>query len=806
MHDLLQDIRYAVRGLSRSRTFTIVAVLALAIGVGANTAIFSVVNAVLLRELPYPNPDRLVMLWEHNNSKPTLHNVVNPANFLAWQDAAKSFEAMAALYDLRATVSGVGDEPVSVPIRATSAAIFPLLGIQSALGRAYTRQVDMPGGPNVALIGYDFWKTHFHGRPGVVGASFRLAGEVYTVIGVMLDHFRFLNPADVWVPIGFGAATRAVKGRFIRVVARLKPGITMAQANTEMRLLAARRAGEAPELDTNWTANAQLLRESLVGDVRTGLLVLLGAVGFLLVIACANVANLMLARAAKRQKEFAIRASLGATPVRLMRQLLTESIVLSLFASFLGVGLALLGTRAIVALIPKEFPALSLADVAIDGRVLIFTLFVALLTGVAFGLVPALTASRGTLHDSLKQGGRSDTGGSRATGRLRGALVNAELSLAVVLLAGAGLMMRSFSELHRVQLGFEPDHVLTAQVALPAANYRSDTSQIAFFHSVEARIAALPGVRSVGAISYLPLSGERSASSFTVDGQPTPPAGQEPMGDMRAVTPGYFRAMRIPIKAGRSITAADLAGRPDVAVIGEALARTFWPHESAVGKYIDYEWGRPEHVQIVGVAGDVHDEGAGKGPFLEIYRPAAQFPYSTMTLVVRSAGDPALLATALRAAVRSVDRDQPVAKLATMNALVAESLGKSRLSMMLFGLFGAVGLVPASVGIYGVMSYGVMQRTREFGVRMALGARPSDVRDLVVLGSARLTAVGIGIGIVGALLLTRLMRSLLFSVGPTDPVTYLSSVLVLGTVALLASYLPARRATRVDPAIALRNE
>jgi putative ABC transport system permease protein len=807
MTTLLQDVRYAIRGLARSRTFTIVVILALAIGVGANTAIFSIVNTVLLRGLPYRQPDRIVMLWEHNLTRQIpLHNVVSPANFLAWQDDAKSFQAISAWSDTQGAVSGGNQEPVSVPVRYASAPIFSILGVKPVIGRAYTRDEDVPNGPKLAVIGYDFWQDRFGGRPNVLGMPFQLNGETVTIVGVMPRDFRFFDPVKIWMPTQFGNADRSFSGRYLHVVGRLKPGVTYAQANAEMRTIAQRRAQLAPQLDANWTANVQPLREALVGDVRTGLLVLLGAVAFLLVIACANVANLMLARSASREKEFAIRASLGATPVRLVRQLLTEGVVLSIVASIFGVALAVFGTHAIVALIPKSFPVPSITDVAVDGRVLAFTLGIAVLTGIAFGLVPARAASRAVLQGALSEGGRSNTGAGRSSTRLRGTLVVAEMSLAIVLLAGAGLMIRSFSQLNSVDLGIDPSHALAAEIALPAAKYRSDTSQVAFFGEVESRIAALPGVRAVGAVSYLPLSGQRSSTAFTVAGRPKPSRGQEPAGDMRAITPGYFGAIGIPLKEGRGFNDADVAGRPDVAIIGESLARAYWPHQSPIGQYISYEWDKDTPVQIVGVAGDVHDAGADKTPYLEIYRPLAQFPYAGMTLVVRTSGDVIALEPAVRRAVRSVDPDQPISKLETMNALVAESLGKSRLSMMLFGLFGVVGLVLACVGIYGVMSYGVIQRTREFGVRMALGARPSDVRDLVLKTGATLTLVGIMIGAGGALALTRLMRSLVFGVTTTDPITYLGSVTVLAVVALLASYLPARRATLVDPAIVLRNE
>ncbi|MFL5616708.1 MAG: ABC transporter permease [Gemmatimonadaceae bacterium] len=802
----LQDLKYAGRALLRSPAFTAAAVLAIALGVGANTAMFSVVNAVLLRELPFREPQRLVLLWEHNYSSPQLHNHVSPANFLAWRDATHSFESMAAWIDGPGALTGVGDDPLSLQVRHASAEIFPILGVKTELGRVFTREEDNASAPRVAVISHQLWQERFGGRADVIGRPFSLGGNPYTVVGVLPNDFHFYGAVPVWVPIRFAAADRNWPGRFLEVIARLAPNVTVDRADAEMRLVAQRRAAALPEMDANWTANAQPLRENLTGDVRTGLLVLLGAVGFLLVIACANVANLLLARATARHKEIAIRASLGATRGRLVRQLLTESTLLSLIASVVGLGLAALGTRALVALIPASFPAQAITEVTIDWSVLVFTLAIALATGVAFGLVPAWSLARGALHDTLKEGSRGGAGATRGTARLRGALVVAELSLAIVLLAGAGLMIRSFSALRNVRLGFEPTHVLTAEVSIPARKYPSDTAQIEFFRAVQAKLATLPGVRAVGAISFLPLSGDRSASGFIVPGRPTPPKGEEPVGDMRAVTSGYFLAMGIPIVTGRSLAETDGANTPAVAVVSETLARTFWPNESAIGKFIDYEWGKMMHVQIVGVAGDVHHEGVDKQPLMEIYRPLPQFVYNQMTLVVRTAGDPSSLVKPLREAVHSVDRDQPVGRLETMNALVDKSLGGTRLSTTLFSVFGIVGLVLASVGIYGVMSYGVVQRTREFGVRMALGARPADVRAMVVRQGVTLTAIGVVIGLIGAFALTRLMRTLLFGVTPTDPLTYLAIALVLGGVALLASYLPARRATRVDPVVALRLE
>jgi putative ABC transport system permease protein len=803
---VFQDLRYAVRTLLRSPGFTLAAIVAIALGVGANTAMFSVVNTVLLRELPYPEPQRLALLWEHNYSSNQMHGHVSPANFLAWRDEARSFTSMAAWIDANTTLTGGAEEPLSVQARYASGEIFSLLGARPALGRLFTPKDDTPSAPHVMVISNQLWRERFGGRPSVLGQQVSLEGAPFTIVGVLPNDFRFFDPVPVWIPIQFDASSRSWPGRYLEVIARLQRGVTMERADAEMHLIGQRRAADFPQFDANWTANAQPLRENLTGDVRTGLLILLGAVGFLLVIACTNVANLMLARASARQKEIAIRASLGATRGRLVRQLLTESLTLSVLGSLLGLALAIFGTRLIVTLVPASFPAPSITDVAIDAPVLAFTAAIAVVTGLAFGLTPALSLARGTLHDTLKEGGRTGAGATRGTRRLRSGLVVAELSIAIVLLAGAGLMVRSFSALRHVPLGFEPAHAIIAELSLPTGKYKTDTTQVAFFRELETRVKALPTVQAVGAISFLPLSGSRSASSFVVPGRPTPRKGEEPVGDMRAVTPGYFRAMGIPIVAGRPLSDADLSTTPAVAVVSETLARTFWPNESAVGKFIDYEWYKPQHVEIVGVAGDVHHEGVDKQPLMEIYRPLPQFAYSRMTVVVRTTGDPSAVATPIRDAVRSIDRQQPVGRLEPLSTTVARALATSRLSTFLFGVFGVIGLVLASVGIYGVMSYGVTQRTREFGLRMALGARPSDVREMVVREGVMLALIGIGIGLGGALVLTRLMSTLLFAVKTTDPLTYAAIAAGLGAVALLACYLPARRATRVDPVIALRDE
>jgi putative ABC transport system permease protein len=533
--------------------------------------------------------------------------------------------------------------------------------------------------------------------------------------------------------------------------------------------------------------------------------VLLGAVGFLLVIACTNVANLLLARAADREREIAVRVSLGASSARIVRQLLTESIVLSVFSALLGFVIALEGTKMLVALVPSGMSVQALGEVSVDWNVLAFTLGVALITGVVFGLAPAYHALQGRAQECLKSAGRASTA-SRSSARLRNALVVAEMSLALMLLSAAGLMVRSFAALEHVRLGFDVDHLLTARVSLPAKRYPNDTLTLAFFHAAEQRIASLPGVSAVGATSALPLTDQRAASGFNVEGRPPAARGAEPIGDMRAVTPGYFGAMGIAIQNGRGLSETDVSNSPAVGVVSATLARTFWPNESAIGHYLLYEWNGMERVRIVGVAADVHHAGPDQAAYMEIYRPLAQFPYSAMTLVVRGSGDPAAYASPLRAAIKSVDAQVAVADVRTMNDLASRSLARTRLSTTLFSLFGALGLLLATVGIYGVMSYTMQQRRHEIGVRMALGARAGDVVRMAVQRGAQLVLLGIVIGTVGSLAGAHLMEKLLFGVTPGDRLTFAVITVVLGGAALLAAYVPARRATRIDPVTVLRGE
>jgi putative ABC transport system permease protein len=804
LEELVRDVRYALRNLRRTPAFTAAVIATLALSVGATTSMFSVVNAVLLRRLPYPDPERIVVLCEHNltNGKPC--NSINPGNFLAWRAQSRSFASMGAFVDRPVSVAGGGREPIAAQARIATADVFSILGARTVAGRVFSADEDRPGGPDVMVISYRFWQQHFGGDPSIVGKPLLMQAYEYTVVGVAAPGFGLYEPVDLWIPARF--APTSASGRSLRAIARLRPNASLEQADREMKTMAARRAVDLPQVNTNWTALAMPLRENLVGGSQRALWVLLGAVGFLLVIACANVANLLLARAADRQREVAVRISLGASPARIVRQLLTESLVLSTVSAVIGLGIAVKGTRALVALVPSGMAVQSLDGVSVDWRVLLFTLAVAAITGIIFGVAPARQATRGDLQTTLKEGGRASAGSTRSHTRLRSALVVAEMSLALVLLAGAGLMTRSFAALEHVRLGFEPAHAWTGSVSLPRRRYASDTAIISFYQNLESRIAALPGVTAVGAISYLPLSGQRSASGFNVEGRAPAAPGQEPVGDMRAVTPGYFSAMGIRIRDGRALATTDGAATPSVAVVSETLARTFWPGESAVGHYLLYEWDKQERVQIVGVADDVHHDGADKSAFMEIYRPHTQFPYGNMTLVVRTSGDPTTYRQSIQRAIGDLDGNLPLADMRTMDSRVAESLGSTRLSAALFGLFGLLGLVLAAVGVYGVMSYAVQQRKHEIGVRMALGARPADVIRMIVRRGAELATIGIAIGTVGGLLLTRLMTRLLFGVAPHDATTFVAIAGLLAAVCLLATYLPGRRATKVDPLMVLRGE
>ncbi|HEV8445946.1 MAG TPA: ABC transporter permease [Gemmatimonadaceae bacterium] len=810
LEDFVHDVRYAIRGLVRSPTFTIAAVTTLGLSIGATTSIFSVINAALLRALPYPHADRIVAVCERNtvnpSGEPCSRGGFSVDNFATWRGTAKSFDAFAAFREGTASLAAPGRDAVSAQARVTSASLFVVVGARPALGRFFTAEEDQPGGPDLLVLSHAFWQEYFAGDSGIVGRHVSLEARQYTVVGVTAPGFGVYEPVDVWIPMRLAPAGATPRGRSLRALALVRPGVTLEQANREMQVLAARTAHDQPQYNANMTAFVVPLRERLVGNSARLLWTLLSAVGFLLLIACANVANLLLTRASAREREIAVRISLGASPTRLVRQLVTESLVLSAVSTIVGFGLGMKGTRALVALLPSDLSVQALADVSVDWRLMLFAAAVGVATGLVFGAAPSLHALRSNVQETLKEGGRGGSGQARSTARLRNAFVIAEITVALVLLVGAGLMVRSFTALQRVDLGIRTDHVLTARMSLPSRLYPSDTSISAFVHDAESRIATLPGVSAVGAISYLPLTGDRSVTGFSVEGRPVPPEGTGPFADVRAITPGYFRAIGMRIKEGRGFTDADVKGSPKVGVVNETFARTTFPHESAIGHFITYPWAELERFEIVGVVDDVHEVGPNQDAPGEMYRPLSQFPYSRLSIVLRGSGDPSSYVAPLRKAVREIDRNIPLAAVEPLSALEKRAVVSNRLSAALFSLFGILGLLLAAVGIYGVVSYTVEQRRHEIAVRVALGATRGDVVRSILMRGAGLCAIGIGIGMVVAFAGANLMQKLLFGIPPRDATTFAVNGALLAIIGLLAAYVPGLRAARVDPARALRGE
>jgi putative ABC transport system permease protein len=808
---LLQDVKFGARTLRKNRGFTLVAVLTLAIGIGANTAIFSVVEAVLLRPLPYDNAERVVMLWENNRGRNRPRNVVNPGNLQDWRDQAASFEEVAAFVDQRFNLTGAGD-PEEVAAQAATPNLFRLLGVRPALGRTLLAGDEAEGRADVVVISHGLWQRRFGGAPDVVGRNVTLNGGAATVVGVMPPDFRWFvkenslsgKPAELWVPLALTEQQRAERrGRFLSAVALLKPGVTVEQARSEMDTIAARLEAQYP-IDKGWGATVVPLREQLAGEIRPALLVLLGAVAFVLLIACVNVANLQMARAAGRRKEMALRAALGAGRLRLIRQLLTESLLLAVAGGALGLLLAHWCVEALVALGPQNL--IGAGQAGVNATVLLFTLGASLLTGLAFGVMPAVEASRLSLSESLKESSRGDVGVGRA-GRVRGALVVVEVGLALVLLVGAGLMVRSFLRLQSVNPGFDASNLLTMRLMLPQSKYPEDSRKVEFFRRATERLRALPGVRSASAVSALPFADIGSATSFTVEGRPALPPGERTGTDFRVADENYFRTMNIPVVSGRTFTEQEAVENRKVAVVNEAMVRKHFPGEDPLGKRILVNMGsNPSPTEIVGVVGDARYDKLDGELRPMVYWTQPQLAYSSMWLVVRTAGDPAALGPAAVREIQSIDRELPVSDLRTMEGWLAESTSRTRFGTLLLGAFACAALLLAAVGLYGVLSYSVTQRRNEIGIRMALGAQAGDVLRMVVGQGMRLVLIGVGLGLAGALALTRLMSGLLYGVAATDPPAFAVNALLLTAVSLAACYIPAKRATRVDPATALRRE
>ena len=805
--DLWQDLRYALRTLAKNPAFTSIAIVAIALGIGANTVIFSAVNAVLLRPLPFKNPEQLVMVWENATHLGFPKNTPSPPNFVDWQKQNTVFTGMAVMSERSFNLTGVG-EPERLDGRRVSANLFDMLGVRALLGRTFVPEDDRPGS-HVVLVSYSLWQRRFGSDPSIIGRVVTLNGESYTVIGVMPRSVHLPGYGNwndkVWVPIAFTNEETTERGNhFLDVIARIKPGITLKQAQAEMETIAARLAKEYPRYNTRIGATVTPLHEEVVGDIKPALLILLGAVGFVLLIACANVANLLLARAAVREKEIALRLALGASRSRLTRQFLTESVLLALLGGGFGLLLALAGIRVLKTFIPATISQTQ--TISIDGKVLVFTALLALLTGIVFGLAPAMHASHSNLNDSLKEGGRDSAIGKKGN-RLRDLLVVGEIAVSFILLIGAGLLINSFLHLRNLDPGFRADHLLTMKVDLSELRYPDGERRSVFFDEVLFRIRALPGVQSVAVAGNLPFTYNGDSMSIAVEGIPDPPPGQWPDVIYRAIGPGYFSTMGIPMIRGRDFTDQDKADSKNVVVISEKTAQHYWPGKDPIGKRLkpgattsDVPWR-----EVIGVVKDVRQNDFIAQPKMQMYFAYRQLKdLAANALIVRTSVEPMSLATSTRDAIWAVDKDQPVANVDTMDHIVSEAIARQRFSMLLLGIFAALALILAAVGIYGVMSYSVAQRIHEIGIRMALGARRTDVLKMIVNQGLKLVSIGMMLGLAAAFLLTRVLQSLLFGISATDPVTFFGISLVLLAVAILASYLPALRATKVDPIIALR--
>jgi putative ABC transport system permease protein len=806
MKNVLQDLRYGARMLMKNPGFTLIAVLTLALGVGANTAIFSVVHALLLRPLPYHEPDRLVQLT--NKTSRARRSGISYPNYGDWRDRAQSFEGMAAARGDSFNLTGV-DKPVRLDGRMVNWNFFRLLGAQPQLGRTFVAEDDRYGAARTVIISHGMWQERFGGETSVIGRKLRLSGELYEVIGVLAPGFEYLAPVDLYTPIELelkprtGMTDRGTSMGGMHAIARLKPGVSLAQANSEMAALAAQVEREHPAINAGRSAQAEPLRDVMTESVRQTVWVLFGAVGFILLISCVNVANLTLVRAAERQKEMALRLALGAGRARIVRQFLTESLLIALSGGAVGVLLGGWMLDGLLALAPGDIPLLNHAG--LNNPVLLFTLGVTVLTSLLCGSLPALHASRVDLQSTLKEGGRSSAG----TGRdlTRKTLLVAEVSLALALLVGAGLLLRSMAHALSVELGFNPDRLLTMQLQPPDSDYDAARLRV-FFDECLARVSALPGVESAATTHALPIDGSQWNTLVHAADKPVPQPGQFPNTEFTPISANYFEAMGIRLSQGRWFNSADSASAPTVAIVNESLARRIWPGEDPLGKRL--RTGRPEMsspwLEVVGVVADVKSYGVESATPLQTYVPFAQSPPSNFWLVARTTGNPMQAAAGVERAIHSIDKDLPFSSVRSMDQLLGNSLGARRLTLVLIGSFAALALLLAAIGVYGVISYSVRRRTHEIGVRMALGAQRRDVLKLILAQGARLALLGVAIGLSAALALTRWMETLLFEVRPTDPLTFTVTAAVLALVALIACYFPARRATKFDPMVAMRRE
>jgi putative ABC transport system permease protein len=798
-----RDARFALRLLRKSPAFAITAIGVLALGIGATTAIYSVVSAVLFRPLPFPAPGRLVMVWERQPSGRT--NVIQTQNFLDWRARNRSFSQIACIFSIPANLSGDGD-PVQLPAMRVSAGFFEALGIQPALGRATVAADDQQGAPPVAVLSYGLWQRRYGGKLNVVGRKIVLDGSPAEVIGVMPQDFAFpTSRAELYTPIRLNPATAPREGRNYSAVARLKPGVTLEQAQADMEAIAAQTARERPQYNTNWSAAVVPLLAQTVGKSRDALLVLLGAVLFVLLIACANVSNLLLMRAAGRQREMTVRVALGARRWRLIHQTAVESLLLALTAGLLGFLFAYWCVPAAVRMLPEGYPLPRRGEISVNTGVLWFSAAVSVLCGVVFGIFPALQVNRSRLAEGLKQGGRTGSAAGRA---LRNALVVAEVAVAVVLVVSAGLMLRSFALLNSVDAGFRADHLLTTRMTLIFNKYAPDVPRrAAIVANTLERLRALPHVKSASSIHILPMMGTNSGTDYDRYDQPPPPPGAGLGGEVSIVSDDYFRTMGIPLIAGREFDRRiDRIGTPPVAVVSREAAKMLFGNENPIGKRVRVQWGGASNPEVIGVAESVRHDNLDVAPQPTLYLSNMQAPSLYASLLVRTEGDPFAAVAAVKEAMRQVDPDQGTVEIQSMEQMVSNSIAGPRLQAVLLGAFGGLGLLLACVGIYAVISYSVAQRIREVGIRLALGAAPGRIRGMVLREGMLLAAGGIVAGVVISLALTRYLTTLLYSVKPTDPAIFASVGAILALAAAAGCWFPARRATSVDPAVVLREE
>jgi len=809
MNSFLQDFRYALRRLRSTPGFTIIAVLTLALGIGANTAIFTVIDAVLLRPLPYQDPGKLVLLSEHTPRFPLLS--VSYQNFVDWRDQNHSFAAMGAVRNFGVTLTGAG-EPERLTAQMLNANIFDLLGVQAIRGRTFLPEDDKQGAPGVALISYGLWQRRFSGAEQAIGQSLTLDNKPYSIVGVLAPGFQVLQQSpDVVLPFEPWGKTLPDDRSWhagILPIARLKPGTTLEQARSEMETIGKRLEQQYPEFDTGTSIIVNPMQAQLVENVRPALLMILGAVGFVLLIACTNVANLLLARATARKREIAVRTAIGASRWRVVRLVLTESVLLALIGSAFGLLLAKAAVPPLLRLGATSLPANS--NVGMNGSVLLFTTLLAVVCGMLFGLAPALHMAGLDLRSALNETDRGAVGSGVM--KLRGVLVVSEVALAMLLLVGAGLLIRSFDRLASVAPGFSVDHILIADMLVSPAAHPDTTERMAFFDRIIERAAALPGVRSAGAASFLPVSGAGSIIHFNIEGHPPKSPHEYVMANYRVASPGYLHTLGIPLINGRLMTEADREGTPSVVVINTTMAKTFFPNESPLGKHLQLG-ATPDKTQpwmeVIGVVGDVKQSLASEAP-TEMYVPYRQaikdLPVFSLSLVLRTSSDPRALAASLTSAVHEIDPNQPLVKIRTMEENLSASVAQPRFRTVLLAILAGLALLIAAVGIYGVMAFSVSQRTREIGTRMALGSTPGQIFKLVIGDGLRLTLIGVVIGLVAGIGFAHVLSSFLFQIGLVEPVTMVAVSSILIAVALTACYIPARRATRVDPTVALRYE